>query len=125
MIQEASTRTKRRRPRYSQEQRAAIVAEYEAWEGGLMEFCRVRGVSAGSVCAWRRRLRGEIEGGKPAAGPGDWVEMALSPTRASPGEPAGGVWVEFRHGPVAAVRIAAGADPRWTARIVEALRCGG
>jgi transposase-like protein len=60
MIQEANTRTRKRRPRYSEEQRAAIVAEYEAWEGGLMEFRRARGVSAGSVCAWRRRLREQV-----------------------------------------------------------------
>lgn len=121
MIQEASTRTKRRRPSYTEEQRAAIVAEYEAWEGGLMEFCRVRGVSPGSVCAWRRRQR---EAGASDPGGRGWVEVAVPSTKAAAGEASGGLWVEFRRGPVAAVKIAAGADPKWTAKILEALQCG-
>jgi transposase-like protein len=124
MIQEANTRTKTRRPRYTEEQRERIVAEYEAREGGLVEFCRAKGVSAASLFKWRREMRGEGGGGEAGAKAG-WVEVPWTAGRMTERSEAGGLCVEFRRGPVAAVKIAAGADPKWTARIVEALQRGG
>jgi transposase-like protein len=123
MIQEANARTKTRRSRYTEEQRARIVAEYEARQGGLVEFCQAKGVSAASLFKWRRKLRGE-SGGDEAGTKAGWVELPWTAGRITGPVETGGLFVEFRRGPVAAVKIAAGADPKWTARILEALRCG-
>jgi len=90
MIQEATTRTRKRKPRYTEEQRAAIVAEYEAREGGLVEFCEAKGVSAGSLFKWRRRLRGAVEGGEAGEKRG-WVELPWATGRTAEPAESGGV----------------------------------
>jgi hypothetical protein len=124
MIQEASTRTRKRKPRYTEEQRAQIVAEYEAREGGLVDFCEAKGVSAGSLFTWRRRMRGAVNGCEADEKKRGWVELPWATGRTAGPAESGGVWVEFRSGPLVAAKIAAGADPRWAARILEALGCG-
>ena len=67
------------RRRRSAEEWRILVDEYEDFAGSQAEFCRCRGVSAGALAYWRRKLGGaafvEIPG--PAV-VGNWdVELDL------------------------------------------------
>ncbi len=74
--------------RYAVAEKRRLV---RAWEGGdesLAEFCRARGVSAGSLRRWRQEM--EAESGVAANGtqPLKFVEVDVAPKPATEAAPA-------------------------------------
>ena len=64
---------------YSAEQRREIVAEFEASGLGAMAYCRQRGISAGSLAAWRKRSAMSGEPSRAAAA--RWLPVEITPDR--------------------------------------------
>ena len=51
------TRTVSRTPRRGVEEWRTPVADFDLHEGSQAEFCRLHGISQGSLFYWRRKLR--------------------------------------------------------------------
>lgn len=68
---------------YTAGQRREIVAEFEASGLGAMAYCRQRGISAGSLAAWRKR---QAMSGEPsrAAAAARWLPVEITPDRRTP-----------------------------------------
>jgi hypothetical protein len=64
-----------RRP-YTEEQRIALVREHAESGLGAAAFCRLRGVSAGSLAEWRRRYGAPGQAGAADAA-GGWVSLGV------------------------------------------------
>lgn len=56
--------------RYTEEQRREVVRDFEASGMGAMAYCRERGVSMGSLAAWRKR-----HGGTTSTTSGQWLSV--------------------------------------------------
>lgn len=67
---------------YSAEQRREILAQFEASGLGAMAYCRQRGISAGSLTAWRKRA---AKSGEPnQATTARWLPVEVTPEHRSP-----------------------------------------
>ena len=67
---------------YSAEQRREILAEFEASGLGAMAYCRQRGISAGSLAAWRKRAA--MSGEPDRATTARWLPVEVTPDRRTP-----------------------------------------
>lgn len=65
--------------RYTERERKRLLGEYESWNGSAADFCRKRGVSAGSLALWRRRYGAPAAGSKDETSGGSWLPVALEP----------------------------------------------
>jgi hypothetical protein len=61
--------------RYTERERERLVVESESWNGSVADFCRQRGVSAGSLALWRRRYGARNAGSKDEAVRGTWIPV--------------------------------------------------
>jgi hypothetical protein len=59
--------------RYTEDQRREVVRDFEASGSGVPAFCRERGISMGSLAAWRKRYGGAIA--RPPAG--HWLTLPV------------------------------------------------
>ena len=118
-----------RRRTWSEDERAAIVAESEAPNTSISAVARRHGLSASQLFTWRRQARcsDALDAGSPAM----FVPAVLSPSQA----PASAErWpVADRHGPLsgieveiagARVRIGPDVGPKAITAVLRALRAG-
>jgi len=64
---------------YTERERKRLLGEYESWNGSAADFCRKRGVSAGSLALWRRRYRAAGVSSKDESDRGSWLPVVLEP----------------------------------------------
>ena len=130
------TRTVSRTPRLGVEEWRTLLDDFDLHEGSQAEFCRLHGISQGSLFYWRRKLRQtafvEIEAPVSTA---CWdVELrargrrgvAASAAGMLNGWPQGGVWLSTqtdRHAQVVRRIVGAGEEPPSGRSAVRALVC--
>jgi hypothetical protein len=59
--------------RYTEDQRREVVRDFEASGLGVPAFCRERGISMGSLAAWRKR-HGQANAGSAS---GHWISVPV------------------------------------------------
>jgi transposase-like protein len=82
--------------RFSEKQRAALLARFERWEGSAAAFCRKHGLSYQTLRGWRR----SASANSPPVEAPRFVEIELRPEITAPSE--------LRRQPVAELDLGAG-----------------
>lgn len=104
------TRVAGARRRWSAEERNELLARFATSGRKAAQFCREEGLSAATFSAWCRKARGSRFARVRVADEAD----------ATAGLPA----VQIAVGGVYTVKVSAGTDPDWLARLLCALREG-
>lgn len=111
----------RGRARHSDQERAEIVAAYEASGLSQAEYCGDVGISVATLANWRRREgRPVLRGNAPLEG-GRFMEVTPMVTSLTRPEQ---VRIEITAGPVR-LALPMGVSASWIAELVRGLQCGG
>lgn len=108
---------RRRRRRWTAEQKAALLARFATSELTATRFCREIGVHAATFSQWRRRLA--VPPG--AVGRTGFAQVNVVEPSASRA-PRESVLVELDSG--VRVSVPVGADPVWVGRLLQSVRQG-
>jgi transposase-like protein len=111
---EAIVNPRRRRRRWTGEQKAALLARFAASELTATRFCREFGVHAATFSQWRRRSAVQPS----ASGKTGFAQVKMEESSASHES----VLVELNGG--VRVSVPVGADPVWVGRLLQSVRHG-